>query len=97
MINTQTFHLIFPCLFLKSSSFIVDATASERKDFIQEIKLTKKIAQGNNPQVVNMLGAVTIQEPLCIITEFVEHEDLLKYLRASRKQAGFYGCVIRGS
>ena len=51
----------------------------------------KKIAKGNNPHVVNMLGAVTIQEPLCIITEFVEYGDLLKYLRASRKQAGFYG------
>ena len=51
----------------------------------------EKIAQGNNPHVVNMLGAVTIQEPLCIITEFVEYGDLLKYLQASRKQAGFMG------
>ena len=57
----------------------------------------KKIAEGNNPHVVNMLGAVTIQEPLCIITEFVEYGDLLKYLRASRKQVGFVlGCVIGG-
>ena len=54
----------------------------------------KKIAEGNNPHVVNMLGAVTIQEPLCIITEFVEYGDLLKYLRASRIQVGFCGYVI---
>ena len=49
----------------------------------------KKIAEGNNPHVVNMLGAVTIREPLCIITEFVEYGDLLKYLRANRKKVRF--------
>ena len=49
----------------------------------------KKMAEGNNPHVVNMLGAVTIQEPLCVITEFVEYGDLLKYLQASRIQLGF--------
>ena len=54
----------------------------------------KKIAKGNNPHVVNMLGAVTIQEPLCIITEFVEYGDLLKYLRASRKQVGSMGVCL---
>ena len=56
----------------------------------------KKIAEGNNPHVVNMLGAVTIQEPLCIITEFVEYGNLLKYLRASRVQVGFCAYVILG-
>lgn len=50
----------------------------------------KKIAEGKNTHVVNMLGAVTIQEPLCIITEFVEYGDLLNYLRANRKQVRFF-------
>ena len=51
----------------------------------------KKIAEGNNPHVVNMLGAVTIREPLCIITGFVEYGDLLKYLRANRKKVILIG------
>lgn len=46
----------------------------------------KKIAQGNNPHVVNMIGCVTLQEPLCLITEFVKYGDLLSYLRMSRKK-----------
>ena len=45
----------------------------------------KKIAEGKNPHVVNMIGCVTIQEPLCLITEFVKHGNLLSYLRSVRK------------
>lgn len=45
----------------------------------------KQIAEGNNSHVVNMVGCVTIQEPLCLITEFVEHGDLHSYLSVLRK------------
>lgn len=44
----------------------------------------KNVAKGNNPHVVNMVGCVTIQEPLCLITEFVKHGDLLSYLKSIR-------------
>ena len=64
---------------------IASATGNERRDFLQEIELMKKISEGNNPHVVNMIGCVTRQEPLCLITEFVKHGDLLGYLRANRK------------
>ena len=50
----------------------------------------KVIANGNNPHVVNMIGAVTRQEPMCVVTEFLEHGDLLSYLKTSRKK-------VRGS
>ena len=46
----------------------------------------KKVAEGQNPHVVGLVGCVTTQEPLCLITEFVEYGDLLSYLRTSRKQ-----------
>ena len=61
------------------------ASGSERKDFIHEIDTMKKVAEGKNPHVVNMVGCVTIQEPLCLITEFVKHGDLLSYLKSMRK------------
>ena len=48
--------------------------------------MMKKIAEGNNPHIVNMIGCVTIQEPLCLITEFVPHGDLLSYIRNRRKR-----------
>ncbi len=46
----------------------------------------KKVASGNNRFVVSLVGCVTIQEPLCLITEFVKHGDLLSYLQSVRKQ-----------
>ena len=61
------------------------ATGSERTDFLHEIDTMKKIAKGNNPHVVGLVGCVTIQEPLCLITEFVKHGDLLSYLQNIRK------------
>ena len=46
----------------------------------------KVIAAGKNPHVVNMIGAVTRQEPMCVVTEFLEHGDLLSYLKDCRKK-----------
>ena len=62
------------------------ATASglERNDFLREIETLKTVSEGNNPHVVNLMGCVTIQEPLCLITEFVKHGNLLGYLRNIR-------------
>ena len=63
-----------------------NASNQDRNDFLKEIELMKKIAEGSNPHVVNMIGAVTLQEPMCVVTEFVEYGDLLSYLRAYRKK-----------
>lgn len=49
----------------------------------------KKIAENYNNHVVNLLGAVTIKEPMLLIIEFVEHGDLLSYLRYCHKRVGF--------
>lgn len=40
----------------------------------------KQVAEGNNPHIVNMIGCVTLQEPICLVTEFVKYGDLLTYL-----------------
>ena len=61
------------------------AKGSERRDFLQEIEMMKKVTEGQNPHVVSMLGCVTVQEPLCLITEFVKYGDLLSYLKANMK------------
>ena len=68
-------------------NFYVDtAKGSERKDFLSEIEMMKKISEGHSPHVVAMLGCVTSQEPLCLVTEFIHYGDLLSYLRSSRKR-----------
>ena len=63
-----------------------NASGAEKRDFVLEIDMMKKITAGGNSHVVNMLCAVTIQEPLCIVSEYVEHGDLLEYLKAYKKQ-----------
>ena len=47
--------------------------------------MMKKIAKGNNPHVVRLIGCVTTREPLCLITELLKYGDLLSYLHAIRK------------
>ena len=47
--------------------------------------MMKKVAEGQNPHVVGLLGCVTTQEPLCLITEFVKFGDLLSYLKANQR------------
>ena len=67
--------------------FFLSASAkgSERRDFLQEIEMMKKVSEGQNPHVVAMVGCVTVQEPLSLITEFVPYGNLLSYLRTNRQ------------
>ena len=64
--------------------YVATASGSERADFLQEIDTMKNIAKEKNPYVINMVGCVTIEEPLYLIMEFVKHGDLLSYLKSIR-------------
>ena len=61
------------------------AKGSERQDFLSEIETMKKVTECHNPHVVSMIGCVTTQEPLCLLTEFVQYGDLLSYLRTNNR------------
>lgn len=50
-----------------------------------EINLMKKISDNCCPNIVNMVGCITLQEPLCLLTELVPYGNLLDYLRSQRK------------
>ena len=67
------------------SDLAASARGSERQDFLSEIEMMKKVSEGHNSHVVGMLGCSTLQEPLCLVTEFVKYGDLLSYLRTNRK------------
>lgn len=81
-------HIQTELLVIQYNNFPCVATASgkEKADFLAEIDMMKKIAEGYNPHIVNMVGCVTLQEPLCLITEFVPFGDLLSFLRSNRKK-----------
>ena len=63
---------------------IASASRKEKADFFTEIETMKKITEGNNPHIVNMIGCVTRQEPIVLMTEFVQFGDLLSYLRSQQ-------------
>ena len=63
--------------------------ASEKENFRKEIEMMKEVSSGENALrqfVVNMVGCVTISEPMLLVLEFVSHGDLQSYLRAMRKK-----------
>jgi len=75
-------------IFLIIHTYADTTRGSERKDFLSEIDMMKKVSEKHNHNVVEMLGCVTQQEPLCIVTEFVKYKDLLSYLRSIREVRG---------
>ncbi len=77
------------CCKLHIFSIIASADGNERMDFLKEIDIVKRISERTSPHVVNMIGCVTVQEPLCLVIEYVEHGDLLTYLRLNRKKVNW--------
>ena len=75
--------------------FSESSAGKEKADFLAEIDMMKKIAEGYNTHIVNMVGCVTLQEPLCLITEFVPYGDLLSYLKYQRKKVCTYVDYLR--
>ena len=71
------------------------ASSCEKNNFLKEIELMKKISRNNNPHIVNMLGPVTLQEPMMLVTEFVVYGDLLSYLKACLKKVQWDGWMDR--
>ena len=61
------------------------ANRTERADLLNEIELMKLISQGNHLHIVNMIGCVTIQEPIQLCMTIVKHGDLLKFLQYIRQ------------
>ena len=68
--------------------FTAKADSSERRDFVNEIDMMKKVAKGNNTHVVGLIGCVTVEEPLCLVIEYLEYGDLQSYLHSIKKEVG---------
>ena len=69
-----------------------NSLGSEKANFLKEIEMMKNVSGTNSDLkqfVVNMVGCVTVQEPMMLVLEFVTHGDLLSYLRNIRKRVKF--------
>ena len=70
---------------LKLSFSLEFARGSKRRDFLSEIDMMKAIYKGHNPNVIGMVGCVTLQEPFSLILEYVTYGELLSYLRMNMR------------
>lgn len=67
-------------------AFTEDAADKDRQIFLKHILQAKKVAQYPNSHVITLVGCITEQEPLSLLTEYPAHGDLLQYLRAQRQE-----------
>ena len=60
------------------------ANDREYKDFEEEISLMKLL--GYHKHIVNIVGCSTIKQPLCLLLEYMQHGDLLSFMRKHRAE-----------
>ncbi|CAH3141391.1 unnamed protein product [Porites evermanni] len=61
-----------------------NANEEERKEFMDEIELMKKI--GKHQNVLSFFGCWTTTKPILLMIEYIAHGDLLHWLRHKRSQ-----------
>ena len=61
-----------------------NANEEERKEFMDEIELMKKV--GKHPNVLSFFGCWTTTKPILLMVEYIAHGDLLHWLRRKRSQ-----------
>ncbi|GMT10674.1 hypothetical protein PFISCL1PPCAC_1971 [Pristionchus fissidentatus] len=56
-----------------------DTPICAKRRFLYEVRVHKTL--GNHPRIVEMIGAVTINDPKCIVYHYYSHGNLLNFLR----------------
>ncbi|XP_045148367.1 epithelial discoidin domain-containing receptor 1 isoform X2 [Echinops telfairi] len=54
-----------------------DATKNARNDFLKEVKIMSRL---KDPNIVRLLGVCVQDDPLCMITDYMENGDLNQFL-----------------
>ena len=61
-----------------------NAKEEERREFMDEIELMKKV--GKHQNVLSFFGCWTTTKPILLMVEYIAHGDLLHWLRHKRSQ-----------
>ena len=62
------------------------ASQKDRQNFMHYIHQSKTVSCGAHPNIVNMVGCVTLHEPVCLAFHYPAGGTLLAYLERSRKE-----------
>ncbi|XP_075440524.1 epithelial discoidin domain-containing receptor 1-like [Ascaphus truei] len=80
--------LQFPFNMRKGRSLLVavkllrsDANKNARSDFLKELKILSRLS---DPHIIRLLGGCLDEDPLCMITEYMENGDLNQFLSGHR-------------
>ena len=57
--------------------------------------MMKKVAKVGNPHVVSLIGCITLEEPLCLIVEYLRYGDLLSYLHSIKEEVSIHIMSLR--
>uniref|UniRef100_A0A8C5SVL1 Discoidin domain-containing receptor 2 n=1 Tax=Laticauda laticaudata TaxID=8630 RepID=A0A8C5SVL1_LATLA len=63
-----------------------DVTKTARNDFLKEIKIMSRL---NDPNIIRLLGVCVKDDPLCMITEYMENGDLHQFLLQRQSRSTF--------
>ncbi|KAE8585458.1 hypothetical protein XENTR_v10021317 [Xenopus tropicalis] len=84
--------LQFPFNMRKGRSLLVavkllraDANKNARSDFLKELKILSRLS---DPHIIRLLGACLDEDPLCMITEYMENGDLNQFLSSHHLDEG---------
>ncbi|KAG8448675.1 hypothetical protein GDO86_015668 [Hymenochirus boettgeri] len=84
--------LQFPFNMRKGRSLLVavkllraDANKNARNDFLKELKILSRLS---DPHIIRLLGACLDEDPLCMITEYMENGDLNQFLSTHQLDEG---------
>ncbi|XP_071984637.1 discoidin domain-containing receptor 2 isoform X2 [Engystomops pustulosus] len=60
-----------------------DANKNARNDFLKEIKIMSRL---KDPNIIRLLAVCIAEDPLCMITEYMENGDLNQFLSRQQKE-----------
>ena len=71
-----------------------NSNPEEKFLFMDEIKVMKKVSNGNNPHILKMLGCITATNPMMLILQYVPHGNLKNYLKPMKPVAVYVRALI---
>lgn len=80
------------CIFLNAISD--SSTAEEKRLFMDEIKVMKKVSDCSNPHVLKMIGCVTTTHPLMLVLQFVPLGNLKDHLKTQQTVANVRNATV---
>lgn len=79
-------YLSLDCFMAQLCEFLCTFVTFQRNDFLKEIKIMSRL---KDPNIIRLLGVCVRDDPLCMITEYMENGDLHQFLLQRQSRSTF--------